>query len=486
VKRLGKFVVLLISVALVAPTLAHGADSYDEQHLSSPAPAKNHQGYLLQDSAEITRFNSGLISFKVDSAGKVESVTACSTLSQAGCEFTIRQFYRAVLQICDANTTVDCLTKVFAKTDDGKELEIIPAGIFADKGKYDFVGDASQNLPTGGGAILIRIPGAPHAGGDLYLVKSEMVGVRDANNSPTAKFNMQRMQTGIFAVAIEKGAFGFSSMSIDPKQYPTVDWTIGAPVGNPPETGRCVMSSETECAKGYPLPQNVAFGLQFRMNNKLDGWLHGRMKAPSITIEKEASGTQLLTVQANAIKVPLIDVWVNNDVMPAGLKAYYAGMPNYGSASFGTKEQALSEIALRRDGNAINDVNTMKEFVNWLPVIGDKAQGMPTAWMLKTMISFGDNNQNPCFAKGNGFAGVVSTNAAQYLDGPPSFDKSEGILDYKVSAPHLTSTGDVFKGTYDLVMSSVVARCLYGFSQAQSVQLFQSSQKLANPTSLPL
>ena len=95
-KRLGKFVALLISVALIAPTLAHGADSYDEQHLSSPAPAKNYQGYLLQDSAEITRFNSGLISFKVDSLGKVESVTACSSLSQAGCNFTIRQFYRAV------------------------------------------------------------------------------------------------------------------------------------------------------------------------------------------------------------------------------------------------------------------------------------------------------------------------------------------------------------------------------------------------------
>ena len=113
-----------------------------------------------------------------------------------------------------------------------------------------------------------------------------------------------------------------------------------------------------------------------------------------------------------------------------------------------------------------NDANTMKEFVNWLPVIGDKAQGMPTAWMLKTMISSGDNSKNPCFAKGNGFAGVVSTNAAQYLDGPPSFDKSEGVLDYKVAAPHLTSGGEVFKGTYDLVMSSAVARCLYGFSQA--------------------
>ena len=398
-KRLSKFSVLLIAVALVSPALAHSADSYDEQHLASPAPAKNFQGYLLQDSAEITRFNSGLISFKVDGLQKVESITACSSLSQVGCEFTAKQFYRAVLPKCDATNTVDCITKVFAKTDEGKELEIQPAGIFADKGKYDFQGDPSQNLPTGGGAILVKIPEAPHAGGDLYLIKSEMVGVREIKNSPTAKFLMQRMQTGIFAVSIETGKFGFSSMSVDPKQYPSADWTIGAPVGQVPEAGKCVMSSETECAKGYPLPQNVAFGLQFRMNNQLNGWLHGRMKAPSITLVKETAGTQLLTVQANAIKVPLIDVWVNNDQMPADLKNYYAGVPNYGSASFGTKEQPLSEIALRRDGNSTNDANTMKEFVNWLPVIGDKAQGMPTAWMLKTMISFSDsNNENSCFA----------------------------------------------------------------------------------------
>jgi len=466
-KRLGKLASLLISVAFIAPTLAHGADSYDEQHLASPAPAKNYQGYLLQDSAEITRFNSGLISFKLNSAQSIESITACSSLTQIGCEFTSKQFYRAILQKCDPINSVDCITQVTAKTDDGKELEVQPAGIFADKGKFDFQGDPTQNLPTGGGAILVKIPDAPHAGGNLYLIKSEMVGVRETRNSPTAKFLMQRMQTGIFAVAIEKGSFGYMGMSTDPKQYPSTDWLIGTMIGQAPATGTCIMSTETECAKGFPLPQNVAFGLQFRMNNQLDGWLHGRLKAPSVTLVKEAAGTQLVTVQANAIKVPLIDVWVNNDTMPVGLKNYYAGKPNYGSASFGSKDLPLSEIALRRDGNSGNGEEQMKEFVNWLPVIGDKAQGMPTAWMLKTMISFGDSStENPCFTKSNGFAGVVSTNSAQYIDGPPKFNKNEGVLDYKVASPHFTSAGEVFKGTYDLVMSSAVARCLYGFSQA--------------------
>jgi hypothetical protein len=61
----------------------------------------------------------------------------------------------------------------------------------------------------------------------------------------------------------------------------------------------------------------------------------------------------------------------------------------------------------------------------------------------------------------------VTTNAAEYLDGPPTFDKNAGSLDYKVAATHFEPDGKtVFRGTYDLVMSSKVARCIYNFSSA--------------------
>ena len=39
-------------------------------------------------------------------------------------------------------------------------------------------------------------------------------------------------------------------------------------------------------------------------------------------------------------------------------------------------------------------------------------------------------------------------------------------MDYQVGAPHFDPNGNVFKGTYDLLMSSSVARCLYKFSNA--------------------
>lgn len=72
-----------------------------------------------------------------------------------------------------------------------------------------------------------------------------------------------------------------------------------------------------------------------------------------------------------------------------------------------------------------------------------------------------------CFTNGtSGITGIVTTNATQYLAGPPKFNSAEQTLEYKVSAPHLMSKGETFYGSYDLLMRSDVARCVYGFSNA--------------------
>jgi hypothetical protein len=61
---------------------------------------------------------------------------------------------------------------------------------------------------------------------------------------------------------------------------------------------------------------------------------------------------------------------------------------------------------------------------------------------------------------------MVTTNASVYAAGTPSFNAANQSLDYKVMAPHYSSKGEVFKGTYDLRIRSEVARCIYGFSAA--------------------
>ena len=53
-----------------------------------------------------------------------------------------------------------------------------------------------------------------------------------------------------------------------------------------------------------------------------------------------------------------------------------------------------------------------------------------------------------------------------YVGAPPTFNQSEGTLEYKVSSPHYLPDGTEFKGMYNLVIKSDVARCIYGFTNA--------------------
>jgi hypothetical protein len=58
----------------------------------------------------------------------------------------------------------------------------------------------------------------------------------------------------------------------------------------------------------------------------------------------------------------------------------------------------------------------------------------------------------------------VTTNASIYQGSPPTFDGNS--FDYKLAGVHNKTNGDVFQGSYDLILDSKFARCLYKFSSA--------------------
>jgi len=62
------------------------------------------------------------------------------------------------------------------------------------------------------------------------------------------------------------------------------------------------------------------------------------------------------------------------------------------------------------------------------------------------------------------FQGVVTTNASIYQGSPPTFDGDS--FDYKVAGVHRKTNGEIFQGSYDLILDSKFARCLYRFSSA--------------------
>ena len=104
---------------------------------------------------------------------------------------------------------------------------------------------------------------------------------------------------------------------------------------------------------------------------------------------------------------------------------------------------------------------------NWIELFRDLAKdtasGLSTAWNFGTVMNGGTNNS--CLNGTSQLLGIVSTNATLYNGYVPEFINNE--LVYKVAGMHYQPDGKTPSlGTYDLVMRSDIARCLYGFTNA--------------------
>jgi hypothetical protein len=121
-------------------------------------------------------------------------------------------------------------------------------------------------------------------------------------------------------------------------------------------------------------------------------------------------------------------------------------------------------------------VGAIEELRAWLPLVKDKSSADLNTWSIRSLNAAEMNGADACFAESNQINGLLMTNATVYSAGPPKY--SDGTLDYQVAAPHLMSNGEIFKGQYNLVIRSEVARCIYKFTSAPiqaSVSIVNSS-----------
>jgi hypothetical protein len=98
----------------------------------------------------------------------------------------------------------------------------------------------------------------------------------------------------------------------------------------------------------------------------------------------------------------------------------------------------------------------------WRPLLKDIAPKTNTFW---TLNSTRWTSSNKCLSDTTRVLGVVSTNSMGYDGTAPKF--VDGFLNYRVAGLHFAADGKTLNlGTYDLVLRSDAARCLYGFSSA--------------------
>jgi hypothetical protein len=487
-----KFLTILFMVlSLLLPTFAETnvarATAIDEQWVPPSNYAPDMQGYYVSEPYLIsTEGSSYFLNYTTSDgtiAGKVTNVAACSSVSDSGCAFTVFSKYSAIIPMCVSDTDTNCISSVTAKDANGKELAITQLGQYPTRRLQDFKADPSINLPAGGGAALMDIPGASHAGGTQYLLRVKLVGTRDLG-SPS-KFSRPSLESQFYAIKTVTGTYGDVYVDTNTANYDGTNRITGVDTqkyGNGTDRTLCVVKSQTECGLAYPIPEGITLGYSLRLAVPVVGWLHGRMKSPVIALQNSTNGGQTISVEANPIHVPSVSTFLTNADLSADLKTYYANRPWYGSAArFGSVSnggqpvsdaertpEGLKNISYQHVGTQYNE-DGMKEFLLWLPLMKDTSAANPTLWTLNSMQSGGNGQDkvSQCLNQTNSLAGVVTTNSTMYIDGPPAYIRSQGTLDYKVASTHFEPDGKtVFKGTYDLVMSSKVARCIYGFTSA--------------------
>jgi hypothetical protein len=304
-------------------------------------------------------------------------------------------------------------------------------------------GIRSQGLMAGGSTPLFE-SSVVHSGGK---------GTYAAN--VVAQIEYDRITRSFVARSINVGVYGYSELRSPEINAPTLvdtvtdsgrkfaSFTGASPAG-------CKWSEDGACGKFENFAPGVMLKLAIRVPDTITGWFRGRLKSPVIDVKKFSRSNSRIEVSAE----------------PVAVARFFA------VASL-TNTTAAQQKEIREHGGSPRQFQgggTVYPFAHWgsfywiemfRKLANDKAITTTTHWSFSTI----DNaSGNPCLASKSRLLGIVTTNATMYNGIVPSFRR--GQLNYEVSGMHYLPDGSLSLGTYDLVMRSEVARCLYGFRKA--------------------
>jgi len=471
-------VAAILALTMGLQVVAHAATSPDEQFFpSAPTAEGRHTGINLADEKLAPLAISlleAMTGTSTDRFSQILTKVQCQKIGSPGCDPEKYFVYSALLGNCNATITTDCISSVTATDTAGREYSGTFVEKFPGETPFTFSGDASVNLPAGDSAFIVDFPQIPHKGGTQYLVIAYMQGSRGFGKE---KFEVNSFNSAIYAISKIAGNFNV----IGPEYNLRSDHTLGgralsggtSTVIDPASGNKvaCLMASKSSCAISWPLPLDSKFGLTLKLKQKVNGWLHGRIDGAEAVISNSPDGDQLLKISGKPVIVPGIFKWFKKTELPTPLKNYYATIPETQTNTSGSGWLGLNGETIGPDGlpysimkeNFGYGEGSFREVSAWIDAVGDKATYAPTVWTFRSIE--GQQYQN-CMKGSDSLSGIVSTNSTMYIGNPPTFNQADQTLDYKVMAPHYLPDGSEFKGSYDLLIKSDVARCIYKFSSA--------------------
>ena len=385
----------------------------------------------------------------------------CKTLKDKPCIEAKSLNLWSQLSPCTLGATTNCIDSFYAEDEAGKRIQGEFVRYANEDSKWSFDESPSNNFPkTKGMGGVWKLSGLSGATTDLYYVSTyvNMFAEKVAGTEITSEqFGVGQFESGISPIKELSGQYS-SSVALDSSNKSS-DGSKSGGVGasgvsvDVIERDNCVMLEMGKCLQRQDFPANYRFGLTIKVGKKLSGWFHGRIYRPVLSITP-GSGGQLIQIDALPVLVPSVLKKIPTSEISQELRSYLAQDRQYSEGSGylmpgSSGKDAIDQAAL------------------WLPLIKDTATKSMQYWSFRMLNTWGESQDVQRCSNGSAdISGIVTTNALAYSAGPPEYNKNEGSLDYKVLAPHYTSKGDLAVGTYDLLLKSEVARCIYGFSKA--------------------
>ena len=218
----------------------------------------------------------------------------------------------------------------------------------------------------------------------------------------------------------------------------------------------CVWVEDGLCGKRAGFVGSPRVSVTVRYSKDVNGWFRGRLTETDVKVEDFSAQNYRVTISGGPVQVPRFAVYADRSNTPQVIEDMFP----YGSGGSGQLYEANSAKGTFATDGYSNRPYTILE--SYRQTVGDSAAGVSSLWSLESFTLY---RNSQCFADSEGLIGVVTTNATAYEGTEPTYDS--GFLSYKVAGLHYAPDGEtVNEGTYDLVMRSDVARCLYGFKNA--------------------
>ena len=204
------------------------------------------------------------------------------------------------------------------------------------------------------------------------------------------------------------------------------------------------------------IPQDFAAGarikVKVRLPKEIGGWFRGRLADPVMDVTSFSANNSLVSVEASPVTVPRMAFLNKISSFNDQEKLWYENFGRFPAADFG-----------RATGPQAGIPEMSFPFIDlYRTRVKDTAVGTNTFWNYTT-TSWG--NGSNCLQDKSKVLGIVTTNALAYDGSSPSFENQ--TLNYHVSGLHYMPDGVTpVQGSYNLVMRSDAARCLYGFTNA--------------------